>query len=135
MSNTFRVTHVEPTLDTKTWWDLLAKGTVSVPSCRSCGGKFFPPQAFCCHCGSAEWSCEPTDGQGQVYSWVVVHRPFSPETADKVPYGIVAVDLREGGRLIGRYLGDPADLKDALPVRAKVFHENEDPLLGFEPVR
>jgi uncharacterized OB-fold protein len=134
MSNTLSgMSLVEPTVDTRPWWEALARGELTVPTCHSCSKKFFPPQAFCCNCGSSDWSCDPSDGVGKLYSWVVIHHAFSPEVADKVPYAIVAVDLDDGGRLIGRLLGEPSGLQNSMPMRARIFLENGNPLLGFEP--
>lgn len=130
---TTSATRVTWSLDTKWWWDALEGGELLVPSCGSCGNRFFPPQAFCPHCGSEDWHGATTDGTGKVYSWVVIHHPFSPEFRDAVPYAIVAIDLDDGGRLIGRYIGDPTTLRDALPVRVKLWQQSGQTLLGFQP--
>ena len=74
----------------------------------------------------------PIDGRGTVYSWVVTHRAFSEEFTDAVPYGIVAVDLVDGGRMTGRFVGDPKGLCAGLPLTAVVYVEGETALLGFE---
>ena len=125
---------VHPNLDTQWWWEALARGELLVPTCRSCGNRFFPPQAFCPNCGSQDWHGGTTSGTGKVYSWIVTHRAFSPEFGDDVPYAIVAVDLDDRGRLIGRYFGDLNSLRDALPVRATLFSRNDETLLGFEEI-
>jgi len=127
-------TQVQPTLDTAWWWKALAENELLVPTCRSCSHRFFPPQAFCNNCGSQDWHGAATSGLGKIYSWVVIHRAFGPDVADEVPYAIVAVDLDDGGRLIGRYFGALARLADALPVRVKIFHKHENALLGFEAI-
>ncbi|MFV0296551.1 MAG: Zn-ribbon domain-containing OB-fold protein [Hyphomicrobiaceae bacterium] len=133
MSDAIRnVTHVDPTLDTQGWWDALSRDEVTMPTCALCDARFFPPQAHCPTCGSADWRCQQTDGVGRLYSWVVIHRAFSPEVADKVPYAIVAVDLDDGGRIVGRFLHDPVGLHDGMALKAQVFRENGDPLLGFK---
>ena len=125
-------TGIQPTLDTAWWWEALERGELQVPTCKPCTKRFFPPQPFCCHCGSKDWYGAPNRGTGTVYSWVVIHRAFAPDYADKVPYAIVAVDLDEGCRMIGRYLGDHQSLQDGLAVRFRMFRENNNALLGFE---
>lgn len=127
-------TQIRPTLDTAWWWQALSRNDLLVPECRSCGKHFFPPQPYCNNCGSADWHGATTAGLGKVYSWVVIHHPFGPDFADDVPYAIVAVDLNDGGRLIGRYFGALDRLADALPVRVKIFRRNENALLGFETI-
>lgn len=135
MSDTdVKQSRLNPSLDTGWWWDALARDELLVPECRSCGNRFFPPQAFCNNCGSSDVHGASTEGLGKVYSWVVIHRPFSPERADEVPYAIVAVDLDDGGRLIGRYRSDLADLRDALPVRALAYEDHGDKVLGFATI-
>jgi len=133
MSETDLIDLVHPTLDTQWWWDALSRGELQVPACKSCRSRFFPPQAFCPECGSADVYGAPTSGCGNVYSWVVIHRAFSPALADQVPYAIVATDMEEGGRLIGRYLGDLHALRDALLVRVRIAQRSGIPVLGFEP--
>ena len=124
---------VQPNLDTAWWWKALAQDELLVPACSACGKRFFPPQAFCPHCGSKDLHGVASSGHGRVYSWIVTYRALSPELVEEVPYAIVAVDLEEGGRLIGRYFGDLNGLRDALHVRAKIYRKHDDVLLGFEP--
>ena len=125
---------VHPTLDTEWWWKALAQGELLVPACRDCDYRFFPPQAFCPNCGSKNWHGATTGGAGKIYSWIVTHHAFAPEFRDDVPYAIVAVDLDDGGRLIGRYVGDIDAIRDALPVRVKLLGEGNQTLVGFEPI-
>lgn len=79
------------------------------------------------------WNLAPVRGDGRVYSWVVANRSFAPEFDKDVPYGIVAVDLSDGGRLIGRYLGDHSDLLAGLAVVAEVERKDGFGLLWFAP--
>jgi uncharacterized protein len=122
---------VHANLDTAWWWQALRQGRLLVPTCRECSHRFFPPQPFCPDCGSRNWFGAESGGRGKVYSWVVIHRAFGPEFGDQVPYAIVAVDLDEGGRVVGRLLSDWNDLADALPVTFEPFHRQGDTLLGF----
>jgi uncharacterized OB-fold protein len=120
-----------PNRDTAPWWDAMAQGRLTIPECEACRRRFFPPQPFCPHCGADRWRLAPVRGDGRVYSWVVVHRSFAPEFDKDVPYGIVAVDLRAGGRLIGRYLGELDDLRAGLAVVAEVECKDGFGLLWF----
>lgn len=121
----------EPSVDTQWWWDALGEGRITMPCCEACRRRFFPPQPFCPWCGSASWCAVEPDGRGSVYSWIVAHRAFAPQFAKDTPYAIVAVDLVDGGRLIGRYLGDPMDLRPDLPVACRIYHVQKTSLLGF----
>ena len=121
---------INPTLDTAWWWYALAEGTLLMPACRAHGHRFFPPQAFCPVCGSAEVYGAPANGRGAIYSWVVIHRAFGPNSGP-LPYGIVAVDMADGGRLIGRFVGEPATIANAAPVAATIVSHDGAPILGF----
>lgn len=122
-----------PNRDTAAWWEAMAQGRLTIPECTNCHRRFFPPQPFCPHCGSRGWNLAPVRGDGRVYSWVVANRSFAPEFDKDVPYGIVAVDLSDGGRLIGRYLGDHSDLLAGLAVVAEVERKDGFGLLWFAP--
>ncbi|GAA1844923.1 hypothetical protein GCM10009836_25530 [Pseudonocardia ailaonensis] len=123
----------EPGHDTVPWWEALAEGQLTVPTCDDCRRRFFPPQPYCPHCGSTSAQLQPHAGDGTVYSWVVVHRAFAEEFAGDVPYGIVAVDLDGGGRLVGRFSGDPGLLRDGLPVTAEIEGVADFGILWFRP--
>ena len=125
---------VHPSLDTQWWWDALARGELLVPACRACHTRFFPPQAFCPECGSHDVFGAATSGHGTVYSWVVIHRAFTPDLEAEVPYAVTAIDMEEGGRLIGRYHGDLNALRAGLPVKLRITQRSGTPILGFEPV-
>ena len=126
---------IRPSVDTGWWWQALAQGELLVPTCRACAKNFFPPQAFCPNCGSHDLFGKRTAGLGTIYSWTVTHRAFAPQFSDRTPYAIVAVDLDDGGRLVGRYLDDPAAIHDRMPVRVALFHDGAENLLGFEAAR
>lgn len=120
-----------PNLDTRGWWQALTDGTVTAPHCGQCDALFFPPQPFCPRCGAPGAALKPLEKAGRVYSWVVVHRAFGAEWAHDVPYAIVAVDMIDGVRLTGRYLGDPAELVDGSRVVAQPYDAHGPVLLGF----
>lgn len=120
-----------PNLDTREWWDALSAGTVTAPKCGQCDSLFFPPQPFCPRCGAGDTALARLTATGRVYSWVVAHRAFATEWADDVPYAIVAVDMVDGVRLQGRYLGDPSELVDGLEVIAQAYDDDGPVLLGF----
>ena len=55
--------------------------------------------------------------------------------APRVPYVVALIDLQEGPRLMSRVEGiAAADVRIGMAVRAKVVHQDEQPLLVFEPV-
>jgi uncharacterized OB-fold protein len=92
--------------DSEGFWEELIKGKLALPRCADCGQGFFPPLPRCPHCASEAVETLESEGMGTIYSWVRIHRTVDPEFADEVPYTVVAVDLEDGGRMLGRFLGD-----------------------------
>jgi uncharacterized OB-fold protein len=119
--------------DSRWWWEALAAGRLELPRCSTSQRTFFPPQSTCPHCGSAEWERIEASGRGRLYSWVVAYKPFDMRFAEDVPYTIVAVELNEGVRLLGRCRGDVAELQPGVPMQAFIYQVDGQALLGFEP--
>ena len=93
--------------DSAFYWEGLGAGELRLQCCRDCGRHRFPPLPTCSHCGHPEWETVVSPGRGRLYSWIVVHRAFSPAFADDVPYAIGTVELDEGCRMLARLeLGD-----------------------------
>ncbi|MYI56161.1 MAG: hypothetical protein F4062_03895 [Acidimicrobiia bacterium] len=77
------------------------------PVCGRCERSFFTPQVVCPLCGSGQWTYEPSEGRGAVYSFTVVHRP--PEPAFEAPYTLAIVDVAEGWHLLTWIVDCPPD--------------------------
>lgn len=92
------------------FWAGLANGTLRIQRCSACARWSWPPQWRCGDCGSwdMEWPEVPMAGIVHSLSWT--RHPFTPETADKVPYPVLLVELPSAGgtRLLG-LLDGPAD--------------------------
>lgn len=129
----FQRGHLEPVVDvdSKPWWDGLAEGRLLLPRCLNCGRYWFPPSPTCPACGADHFEWASASGRGSLYSWVVVRRALHPAFADDVPYTVVAVDLDEGPRVLGRLLvGQP---EAGAQLEAVIFLVEGTPLLGFRP--
>jgi uncharacterized OB-fold protein len=63
-------------------------------------------------------------GNGELYSWIVVHRAFSDAFSSDVPYAVGVIELDEGCRMLGRLelAGQPARIGMRLSV---VFHPHD----------
>jgi uncharacterized OB-fold protein len=116
--------------DSAAWWQHLARGEFVLPMCRICGRFSFPPGPRCPFCASAELALSAAPVDGQIYSWIVVHRALHPAFDADVPYTIVAVTMNCGPRIFGRLIdGDPAA---GLPVEAITYQGGPQRLLGFK---
>ena len=55
-----------------------AQAVTSVLRCSSCERFYFPPSDYCPRCLSADVAWTPVSGRGTVYSWVTMHRAYTP---------------------------------------------------------
>jgi len=117
-----------PDRDSKPYWAALAQGRLEIQQCGACGHWSWPARPVCGYCQSDDLTWREVAGTGEVYSWVVAHRPFNPSLADEVPYTIAYVRLDEDERVLipGRMqsLGD--GVHQGMRVRAVPVPLNDD---------
>jgi hypothetical protein len=108
-----------PDRDSAPYWAALARGTLQLQHCRKCGHWTWPPRPVCSGCQEESLEWQPVKGTGEVYSWVVAHRAYTPDLATLVPYTIALVRLDEQNDIFipGRLFGTVTP-RQGLPVRA-----------------
>ena len=115
-----------PDHDTEPFWAGCREGRFLVPVCDACGRGRWPPGPMCPYCRATATTWTPSDGQGRVYSWVVVTHPVDEVLVDQVPYVVGLIDLPEGVRVVGNVVGgEPGDLSAGEPVEL-FFEDAED---------
>ncbi len=96
-----------------------ARGELTVTRCSACGAYVWYPRDACPHDGGAlEWVA--VSGRATLFSWAVVHRPFLPAFADRVPFVTALVALAEDPAVrLCTYVVDaaPDALRADAPVR------------------
>ncbi|MGA2110753.1 MAG: Zn-ribbon domain-containing OB-fold protein [Anaerolineales bacterium] len=102
--------------------------------CEHCHAKIFPPRDICPECGRATQSRFSFSGQGEVYSFTVIHdAPSGYET--QAPYAIALVKLAEGPLVTAQITDvDPRELRIGLPVEMvtrKLRAEGEEGLIQY----
>ncbi len=122
---------------TRQFWEGCHRHVLLMQKCPKVGKYWFPPTAFCPHCGSGDHKFEPVSGKGVVSSFAVVHRVFHPTFAE-VPYTVIRVTLNEPERLemISNIVDCPQDkVYVGMPVEV-VFDDvdREISLPKFRPV-
>jgi uncharacterized OB-fold protein len=123
----------KPDADSRDWWEGLSQGILLLPQCPKCGYKWWPPAPGCPACGGSRFELVRSTGAGSVYSWVVIHIAADAVFAADVPYTVLAVDLDDGPRLLGRLIGDDQNpLASCQRVRASMYSVSNQMLLGFE---
>lgn len=100
------------------FFESMKRGELRARRCASCAAWQWPPRPFCRQCQGTEFTWEAVANSGEIYTFTVMHRAFSEYYADKVPYGVVVVDVGPV-RLPGRYVGNPGDIKCGDAVTAK----------------
>jgi uncharacterized OB-fold protein len=76
-------------------------------------------------------------GQGTVYSYVTMHRAYTPAYEGEIPYNVSLVDLDEGVRVWTNVIGcDPSQVRCGM--RVEVVYEDVTPevtLAKFRPIK
>ncbi|WP_069769226.1 bifunctional MaoC family dehydratase N-terminal/OB-fold nucleic acid binding domain-containing protein [Streptomyces sp. LUP30] len=86
-----------------------------IQRCAACDTLRFPWLPGCNACGSAEWDTVDADGDGTVFSYVVMHHPAFP--AFSPPYAVGLIELAEGVRVISDVVDVPYDkVRIGMPV-------------------
>jgi uncharacterized OB-fold protein len=88
-----------------------------LPRCEVCGELRFPPRLRCPRCGETRTEWVAANGQGSVYSYVVVHQRLHPAFDPYLPYAVALVQLDEGPRMLAMLIeSDLADVRVDAPV-------------------
>jgi uncharacterized OB-fold protein/acyl dehydratase len=112
-----------PPMDTAFFWEGVEAGELRIQRCASCGELRHPPRPMCPVCRSLVHDHVVSSGRGEVYSFVVHHRPEVPGRDH--PFAVVLVELEEGTRIIGNTVDiDPTEVRVGLPVQV-TFEPNE----------
>jgi hypothetical protein len=116
----------------KTFWDGLKEGKFLVQHCHDCGGQIFYPRVVCHHCGGTNLSFREHSGEGEIYSFTVIHKNRHPAFKDKVPYVVAIVELAGGGRMMTNIVDcDAEDVKIGQKVKLKPAAVSEDVTLPY----
>jgi len=83
--------------DTAPFFEAAARHQLVVQRCTACGAHRHPPRPLCPHCHAFDVAWEQVSGRGTLFSWSVVHQPFLPQLADKVPFVVAVVELEGTG--------------------------------------
>jgi len=109
--------------DMKPFFDAAKRHQLVVQRCAQCGTPRFPAREICSNCLSRAVDWLPVSGEGEVFSYNVMHQVYHPGFADEVPYAVVVIKLKEGAKMNSNLVGvKPHDIKIGMPVRV-VFED------------
>jgi uncharacterized protein len=110
------------------FWEAMAEGRLLLQRCTSCGHLRIPPDLACpaCLATGADW--QQASGRARLWSWIRMHRAYSPAFAGDVPYLVLFAELEEGPRLISRPEHPVEDdrLRLGLPLTVTFHRVNDD---------
>jgi uncharacterized OB-fold protein len=111
------------TPEMKPFFDAAKRHQLVVQRCTQCGTHRFPAREICSKCLSRTVDWVPVSGEGEVFSYNVMHQVYHPGFADEVPYAVVVIKLKEGAKMNSNLVGvKPHDIKIGMPVRV-VFED------------
>lgn len=111
------------TPEMKPFFDAAKRHELVVQRCSQCGTHRFPPREICSSCLSRQAAWVKVSGEGEIYSYNVMHQVYHPGFADSVPYAVVVVKLAEGAKMISNVVGlRPEQIHIGMRVRA-VFED------------
>ena len=117
---------------TAPFWDATAEGRLVMQRCSTCGEYVWTPQMACRSCLTETLEWTPISGRGEIYTFVVLHRPATP--AFTAPYAIVVVEMEEGPRILSDMVDvDPADVHIGMPVEVAFEPAGDVGLYHFRP--
>ncbi len=126
----------EVTPELRPFFEASKNGQLVVQKCDGCGALRFPPRRLCPNCLSRESSWTAVSGEGEVYSFIIMHRVYHPAFANQVPYAVATIKLKEGARMLSNVIGiDPHAIKCGMPVKVSFEKLSDEVTLPmFRPV-
>jgi uncharacterized OB-fold protein len=99
------------------WFQAAAEHRLVVQRCTSCEQTRLPPAPVCPECRSPDSDWKEVAGQGEVYTYTLVHRPIA--AGQKLPFVIAVIALEDSGgvRIISNLVDVKSDeLEIGMPV-------------------
>lgn len=95
--------------DTAVFWEGCKAHQLNFQRCKECGKVRWPAGRFCPDCLSENTEIVSLPLEGELYSYVVMHKPFHPSLAEKVPYTVGLIDLKDGIRILANICDEDMD--------------------------
>jgi len=118
------------------YWEGAREERLRIQHCEECGEYVFPPRVGCPYCLSSELTGVDASGEGEVFTFSVVHHPPTEVWEDEVPYAIGIIHLVEDVYVFSQIVTpDPLDVDVGDEVEVVFDHVTEDVTLPkFQPV-
>lgn len=101
------------------YWEAARRHELVLQRCSDCGRVWYPIGPSCPFCLSDRFQWEKMSGRGKIANVVIFHKGWTPYLQAQAPYAVVQVDLEEGPRLTGNFVGGKVTAADiGKPVEA-----------------
>ena len=107
------------------FFDAAAEGRLLLRYCPACERFLAPAAEVCDVCFGSELEWRQASGRGTLYSFVINHQVLHPGFVGEMPCNVCIIELDEGPRLTGNYLGDNADLRVDMPLQVTFVRAGE----------
>jgi uncharacterized OB-fold protein len=77
------------------FWEGCGKGTFLLHRCNRCQRHYWPASR-CIEHGDEAMQWVEASGRGKLYTYTIMHRAYTQDTRDKVPFVVAVVQLEEG---------------------------------------
>jgi len=77
------------------FWAGCSEGKFLLHRCGKCDRHYWPASR-CVEHGDDAMAWVEASGRGKLYTYTVMHRAYTPDTRDKVPFVVAVVQLEEG---------------------------------------
>lgn len=106
----------EVTPETKRFWAATLEDRLLLNRCRACGLVYYYPRAHCPDCLSDDVAWIDANGDGEIYSYTVVHQAASWPN-EYLPFVLAYVTLEEGVTIMTNIVDvDPSQVAVGDPV-------------------
>ncbi len=110
-------------LSSEPFWEAVQEQRLLLQQCARCGTVRHYPRLVCPHCYSEQAERIEVLGDGELYTWTIVHRAFDLAFKHIVPYTVGLVTLPQGVRVMGHIWQDAqTELRIGLPLRFAPRH-------------
>jgi len=116
------------------FWEACEEGRFMLHRCGQCDRHYWPASRCMEHGDEAMQWVEAT-GRGRVYTYTVIHRAYTSETRDRVPFVVAVIQLEEGPFYHSNVVDCPGDsvIVD-MPVKVVMLpHESGLTIPQFTP--
>ena len=109
------------------WWEAAAEHRLVVERCSACETTRLPPAPVCPKCRSDRSEWQEVSGNGEVYTYTIVHRPIAADQALPFVIAVITLDDAGGVRMMSNVVGvDPDTVKIGMPVEVVWEDMSED---------